>query len=54
MKIGDLVRDTLNDNIIDTHYCTMEDEVYALIQLSDNTDVLCSYEDMELIACSDL
>jgi predicted phosphodiesterase len=57
MKIGDLVRDTLNDKlgiIIDTHYCTMEDEVYALIQLSDNTDVLCSYGDIELIACSDL
>jgi len=57
MKIGDLVRDTLNDKlgiIIDAHYCRFDDEVFALIQLSDNTEVLCSYGDMELIACSEL
>lgn len=57
MKIGDLVLDKILDQmgiLIDFHWESTEDETYAVIQLSDNTTVLCSREDMELIACSDL
>ena len=57
MKVGDLVLDTLNNKlgiIIDAHYCAFAEEIFALIQLSDNTEVLCSYGDIELIVCSDL
>ena len=55
MTIGDLVKDKILGElgiIIDLQWQDDEDEVYALVQLADNTTVLCSYEDMELIACS--
>ena len=55
MEIGDLVKCLILGQlgiIIDFHWQDDEDEVYALVQLSDNTTVLCSYEDMELIACN--
>ena len=55
MKIGDLVKDIILDKlgiIIDFHWQDDEDEVYAVVQLPDNSTVLCSYEDMELVACN--
>ena len=57
MKIGDLVKDRITELlgiIVDTHWQDDEDEMYAVVQLlgSDNSKVLCSYEDMELIACN--
>ena len=55
MKIGDLVKDKITELlgiIVGTHWQDDEDEVYAVVQLPDNSKVLCSYEDMELIACS--
>ena len=55
MNIGDLVMDKILDQmgiIIDLQWIDDEDEVYALVQLADNTTVLCSYGDMELIACN--
>jgi hypothetical protein len=57
MKVGDLVRDKTVDQmgiIVDLHWEDTESEMYAVVQLFDNTKVLCSYGDMELIACSDL
>tara|TARA_B100000287_G_C19971694_1_gene518783 strand:+ start:137 stop:307 length:171 start_codon:yes stop_codon:yes gene_type:complete len=55
MNIGDLVLDKILDQmgiIIKFEWQDDEDEVYALVQLADNTTVLCTYEDMELIACN--
>ena len=57
MKIGDLVLDKILDQmgiLIDFHWEDTEDETYAVIELSDNTTVLCSYEDMELVATPNL
>jgi len=54
MKIGDLVKCLILGELgilIDFHWEDTEDEVYAVVQLADNSCVLCSYEDMELIAC---
>ena len=55
MKIGDLVKDKITELlgiIVDFHWEDTEDETYAVVQLPDNSKVLCSYEDMELIACN--
>ena len=55
MKIGDLVKDVILGQlgiIIKLEWLDDADEVVALVQLSDNTTVLCSYEDMELVACN--
>ena len=55
MKIGDLVLDKILEQmgiIIKLEWLDDADEVVALVQLSDDTTVLCSYEDMELIACN--
>ena len=55
MRIGDLVMDKLINQmgiIVDLHWDDNESEVCAVIQLFDDTKVLCRYEDMELIACS--
>ena len=57
MQIGDLVKDKIIDEmgiIVDIHWADTEDEVYAVVQLADNSTVLCSYEDLELIACPNL
>ena len=55
MQIGDLVKCLILNQmgiLIDFHWEDTEDEVYAVVQLFDNSTVLCSREDMELIACS--
>ena len=55
MNIGDLVKDRITELlgiIVDFHWQDDEDETYAVVQLPDNSKVLCSYEDMELIACN--
>ena len=55
MKKGDLVKDKITELlgiIVDFHWEDTEDEAYAVVQLPDNSHVLCSYEDMELIACN--
>ena len=55
MRIGDLVMDLeLNEMgiIIDLQWNDEGDEMCALVQLPDNTTVLASYEELELIACS--
>ena len=55
MNIGDLVKCLILGELgilIDFHWEDTEDEVYAVVQLADNSTVLCSYEDMELIACN--
>ena len=55
MKIGDLVLDLeLNEMgiIIDLQWCDDGDEMCAVVQLPDNSTVLASYEELELIACS--
>ena len=55
MKIGDLIRDKMLDKlgiIIEFGFDEDVDEAYAVVQLADNSHVLCSYEDMELIACN--
>ena len=57
MKIGDLVLDKILGQmgiIIDLQWIDDADEVVAVVQLPDDTTVLCSYEDMKLIACSNL
>ena len=54
MKIGDLVKDKITELmgiIINFHWEDCDDEVYAIVQLHDNSMVLCSYEDIEIIAC---
>ena len=55
MKIGDLVMDIILGRmgiIIDLQWLDDADEVVAIVQLSDDTKVLCSYEDIKLIACN--
>ena len=55
MKVGDLVKDKITKLlgiIVDFHWQDDEDETYAVVCLHDNSFVLCSYEDMDLIACS--
>ena len=55
MNIGDLVKCLIIDQlgiVVDFHWEDTEDETYAVVQLADNTKVLCSYEDVELIACN--
>ena len=55
MKIGDLVLDIILGHmgiIKDLQWIDDADEVVAVVQLPDDTTVLCSYEDMKLIACS--
>ena len=55
MKIGDLVLDIILGQmgiIVDLEWIDDVDEVVAVVQLSDDTTVLCSYEDMKLIACN--
>ena len=55
MRIGDLVKDKILDVlgiIIGFQWNDDNDETYAVVQLPDNSCVLCSYEDMELIACN--
>jgi hypothetical protein len=55
MKIGDLVMDLILGQmgiIIDLAWMDDADEVVAIIQLSDDTTVLCSYEDIKLVACN--
>ena len=55
MKRGDLVKCLIVEQlgiIVDFHWQDDEDEIYAVVQLPDNSKVLCSYEDMELIACN--
>ena len=55
MNVGDLVKDIILDKlgiVVGFHWQDDEDEVYAIVLLNDNSKVLCSYEDMELIACS--
>ena len=55
MNIGDLVKDKITEMlgiIVDVVWDDSEDEAYAVIHLPDNSKVLCSYEDMELIACN--
>ncbi len=55
MKIGDLVKCLILGELgilIAFHWEDTEDETYAVVQLPDNSKVLCSYEDLELIACN--
>ena len=57
MKIGDLVKDIILGQmgiIVDLEWNDAVDEVMAVVQLPDDTKVLCSYEDMELIATPNL
>ena len=54
MKVGDLVLDIILGQmgiIVDLEWIDDVDEV-VVVQLPDDTTVLCRYEDMELIACS--
>lgn len=55
MKVGDLVLDIILGQmgiIVDLEWIDDVDEVVAVVQLPDDTTVLCRYEDMKLIACS--
>ena len=55
MKIGDLIKDKITQLlgiIVGFGFHDDVDEAYAVVQLPDNSHVLCSYEDMELIACN--
>ena len=57
MQVGDLVKDIILGQmgiIIDLQWIDDADEVVAVVQLPDDTKVLCSYEDMELIATPNL
>ena len=51
MNIGDLVKDKDFGLgiIIDLQWDDDHDEILAVVQLLNNTQVLCSYEDMEVI-----
>ena len=51
MNIGDLVKDKDFGLgiIIDLQWDDDHDEVLAVVQLLNNTQVLCSYEDIEVI-----
>ena len=56
MNIGDLVKDKDFGMgiIIDFSWDSGEDEILAVVQLLNNTRVFCSYEDIELVACSEI
>ena len=57
MQIGDLVLDKELDEmgiIIDLQWNDEGDEMCVVVQLPDNSTVLASYEELELIACSNL
>ena len=57
MNIGDLVKDTWLDLlgiIVDLQWDEEHDEMLAVVQLLDNTKILCSYGDIELVACSEI
>ena len=57
MQIGDLVLDKELDEmgiIVDLQWCDDGDEMCVVVQLSDNSTVLASYEELELISCSNL
>ena len=57
MRIGDLVLDKELDEmgiIVDLQWCDDGDEMCVVVQLSDNSTVLASYEELELISCSNL
>jgi len=57
MNIGDLVKDTWLDLlgiIVDLQWDEEHDEMLAVVQLLDNTKILCSREDIELVACSEI
>jgi hypothetical protein len=57
MNIGDLVKDVWLDLmglIVDFEYDEDNDEMLAVVQLLDTTKVLCSHEDIELVACSEI
>jgi len=51
MNIGDLVKDKGFGLgiIVDLQWDDDHDEILAVIQLLNNTQVLCSYEDIEVI-----
>jgi hypothetical protein len=51
MNIGDLVKDKDFGLgiIIDLQWDDDHDEILAVLQLSNNTQVLCSHEDIEVI-----
>lgn len=54
MKIGNLVKDKITELmgiVINFHWDDCDDEVYAIVLLHDNSMVLCTYEDIEIIAC---
>ena len=55
MQIGDLVLDKELDEmgiIIDLQWNDEGDEMCAVVRLPNNSTVLASYEELELIACS--
>ena len=57
MQIGDLVLDKELDEmgiIIDLQWNDEGDEMCVVVQLPDNSTVLASYEELELISCSNL
>jgi len=56
MNIGDLVKDKDFGLgiIIDFQWDDDHDEMLANVQLLNNTQVLCSREDIELVACSEI
>ena len=57
MKVGDLVLDKeLNEMGIITEigFDDDADEAYVVVTLSDGQSVLASYEELELISCSNL
>jgi len=56
MNIGDLIKDKDFGLgiIIDFQWDDDHDEMLANVQLLNNTQVLCSHEDIELVACSEI
>ena len=56
MNIGDLIKDKDFGLgiIIDFQWDDDHDEMLANVQLLNNTQVLCSREDIELVACSEI
>ena len=56
MNVGDLVKDKDFGLgiIIDFQWDDDNDEMLANVQLLNSTQVLCSREDIELVACSEI
>ena len=55
MNIGDLAKDRITELlgiIVDVVWDDSEDAAYAVVQLPDNSKVLCSRGDIEVIACN--